>query len=184
MEIEIDRVPSPLRLTGPWNVYFPTGWGAPDSARFAELKSWTEHENPGIRNFSGTANYKKNFRIPRSWFAKDKKIFLDLGNLWSLGQVTLNGRPLTVLWKPPYRIEITKAARPGQNKLEIEITNTWANRLVGDAKLPPDQRYCRTNITYSGTPGIAWKDIPLRQSGLLGPVQLIQAVEKTIALTE
>jgi hypothetical protein len=184
MEIEINRIPSPLRLTGPWKVYFGAGWGAPESAIFSELKSWTEHENPGIRNFSGTANYKNNFRIPRQWFAKGRKIYLDLGNLWSLGEVTLNGRSLGILWKPPYRIEITKAARPGQNRLEIEITNTWANRLVGDAKLPPNQRFCRTNITYSGTPAVAWKDIPLRQSGLLGPVQLVPAVEKTIALTE
>jgi hypothetical protein len=68
--------------------------------------------------------------------------------------------------------------------LEIEITNTWANRLVGDAQLPPEKRYCRTNITYSGTPGKPWKDIPLRESGLFGPVELVQAVEKTISLAE
>ena len=115
---------------------------------------------------------------------KGRKIYLDLGKLWALGEVTLNGRSLGIVWKPPYRIEITKAARADQNKLEIEITNTWANRLVGDAQLPPDQRYCRTNITYSGTPGKPWKDIPLRQSGLLGPVELVQAVEKTISLTK
>ena len=151
-----------------------------------------ERENPGIRNFSGTACYKKEFAIPRQWFKKGspvrdalrRKIYLDLGKLWALGEVTLNGRSLGVVWKPPYRIEITKAARAGQNKLEIEITNTWANRLVGDAKLPPNQRYCRTNITVSGTPGKSWKDIPLRQSGLLGPVELVQAVEKSISLTK
>ena len=184
IEIEINRIPSAIQLKGSWKVYFTPGWGAPASATFAELKSWTEHENPGIRNYSGTACYKKNFRIPRQWFKKDKKIYLDLGDLWSLGEVTLNGRSLGILWKPPYRIEITKAARPGQNKLEIEITNTWANRLVGDTKLPPEKRYCRTNITRSGTPGIAWKDIPLRPSGLMGPVQLVPAVEKTINLKE
>jgi hypothetical protein len=184
MEIEIDRIPSALRLTGPWKVYFPAGWGAPDSATFAELKSWTEHENPGIRNFSGTALYKKNFRIPRHWFSKDKKIYLDLGDLWSLGEVLLNGQSLGIVWKPPYRVEITKAVRAGQNRLEIEIANTWSNRLVGDAQLPPDQRYCRTNITASGTRGKPWKEIPLRKSGLLGPVELIPAIEKTIALTK
>jgi len=184
IKFEIDQIASALQLTGPWNVYFPAAWGAPDSATFAELKSWTEHENPGIRNFSGTACYKTEFVIPRQWFKKGRKIYLDLGKLWALGEVTLNGRSLGIVWKPPYRIEITKAARADQNKLEIEITNTWANRLVGDAKLPPDQRYCRTNITFSGTPGKPWKDIPLRQSGLLGPVELVQAVEKTISLTK
>ncbi|TKJ34998.1 MAG: hypothetical protein CEE38_16190 [Planctomycetes bacterium B3_Pla] len=184
IRFEIDQIPSALQLTGPWNVYFGAGWGAPDSVTFAEMKSWTEHENPGIRNFSGTACYKKNFRIPQRWFGKDKKIYLDLGQLWALGEVTLNDRSLGIVWKPPYRIEITEAAKPDQNKLEVEITNTWANRLVGDAHLPSDKRFCKTNITYSGTPGKAWKDIPLRQSGLFGPVQLIQAVEKTISLTK
>ncbi|MHC4205095.1 MAG: glycosyl hydrolase, partial [Planctomycetota bacterium] len=199
IEFAIDQIPSAIQLTGPWDVYFGAGWGAPDSVKFADLKSWTEHEIPGIRNFSGTARYKKEFAIPPQWFGEDKKnypphvrrIYIDLGNLWSLGEVTLNGRPLGIVWKPPYRIEITKAAKAGQNKLEIEITNTWANRLVGDAHLPPDQRFGspkdslrRTNITHSGTPGKQWKDIPLRQSGLLGPVKLIQAVEKSISLTK
>jgi hypothetical protein len=184
IKFEIDRIPSALQLAGPWDVRFPAGWGAPDSVIFAELKSWTEHENSDIRNFSGTACYKKEFVIPPQWFGEDKKIYLDLGQLWALGEVTLNSQSLGIVWKPPYRIEITKAARAGQNKLEIEITNTWANRLVGDAQLPPDQRYCRTNITHSGTPGKQWKDIPLRESGLLGPVKLIQAVEKTIHLTK
>jgi hypothetical protein len=184
IEIEIDTVPSALQLTGPWKVFFDKRWGAPESVIFKKLKSWTEHANPGIRNYSGTATYKKNFRIPQSWFAKDKKIDLDLGHLWSLGEIKLNGRSLGIVWKPPYRIDITEAARPGQNNLEIEITNTWANRLVGDAHLPPDKRFCKTNITYSGTPGVAWKNIPLRPSGLFGPVQLIPAVEKTITLKE
>jgi len=184
IKIDIDRIPSAIQITGPWNVKFPAGWGSPDSVTFAELKSWTEHENPGIHNFSGTACYRTEFTIPRQWFGEGKKIYLDLGKLWALGEVTLNGRSLGIVWKPPYRIEITKAARAGQNKLEIEITNTWANRLVGDAQLPPEKRYCRTNITYSGTPGKPWKDIPLRESGLLGPVELVQAVEKNVSLTE
>jgi len=182
VKFHIDQIPPAIQLTGPWNVYFPAGWGAPDYAIFAELESWTEHENPGIRNFSGTACYKKEFVMPRQWFGEGRKIYLDLGNLWALGEVKINSRSLGIVWKPPYQIEITKSAKAGRNKLEIEITNTWANRLVGDAQLPPDQRYCRTNITHSGTPGKPWKAISLRQSGLLGPVELVQTVEKTISL--
>ncbi|MBN1804784.1 MAG: hypothetical protein JW837_06005 [Sedimentisphaerales bacterium] len=184
LEIEIDHIPSALQITGPWKVHFDSDWCAPAYVTFAELKSWTEHENPGIRNYSGTARYKKDFQIPQDWFAKDKKIYLDLGDLWSLGQIILNDRPLGIIWKPPYRIDITQAAITGRNELEIEVTNTWANRLVGDAKLPPEKRFCKTNITYSGTPAVAWKNIPLRKSGLFGPVQLIPAVEKTIDLNK
>ncbi len=192
IEIEIDQVPSAMKLIGPWKVHFPAGWGAPDSAVFKELKSWTEHEHPGIRCFSGTACYETQFEIPRELFGngrdpalrEPRKLYLDLGQLWAVGEVILNGQSLGIVWKPPYRIEITKAVKAGQNRLEIEITNTWANRLVGDAQLPPDQRYCRTNITFSGTPGKSWKEIPLRKSGLLGPVELVPAIEKTITLTK
>jgi hypothetical protein len=192
IKFEIDQIPSALQLAGPWDVSFTAGWGAPDSVTFAELKSWTEHENPGIRNFTGTACYKTEFEVPRQWLGEGSKIYppyvrriyLDMGNLWALAEVTLNGQSIGIVWKPPCRIEITKAVGAGQNKLEIEITNTWANRLVGDATLPLDQRYCKTNITVSGTPGKPWKDIPLRESGLLGPVELVQAVEKTISLTK
>jgi len=184
IKIEINQVPSAMKLIGPWKVYFPAGWGAPDSVIFRELKSWTEHENPGIRCFSGTACYKTEFEIPRQWLGNGKKLYLDLGQIWAVGEVRLNGRSLGIVWKPPYRVEITEAVRVGQNKLEIEITNTWANRLVGDAQLPPGQRYCRTNITASGTPGKPWKGIPLRKSGLLGPVELVTAIEETIVLAK
>jgi hypothetical protein len=184
VEFRVDRIPSAPQVTGPWDVHFPAGWGAPETVTFAELKSWTEHENPGVRNFSGTACYEKEIVVPRQWFGNGRKIYLDLGRLWAVGQVTVNGQSLGIVWKPPYRVEITKAAVAGRNKFEIEITNTWANRLVGDAQLPPEKRYCRTNITSSGTPGRPWKDIPLRESGLLGPVELIQAVEKTVSLTK
>jgi hypothetical protein len=183
-KIEIAQVPSAMKLIGPWKVHFPAGWGAPDSVIFTELKSWSEHEHPGIRSFSGTACYETKFEVPREWFAKGRKLYLDLGQLWALGEVLLNGQSLGIVWKPPYRVEITEAVRTGQNRLEIEIANTWSNRLVGDAQLPPDQRYCRTNITASGTPGKPWKEIPLRKSGLLGLVELIPAIEKTITLTK
>ena len=182
VEVEIDQVPSPTTLAGPWTVRFPDGLGAPDRVTWTALKSWTQHDHPGIRHFSGIARYETEFEIPRQWLQEDRRLLLDLGRLWAVGEVWLNGKPLGIVWKPPYRLEISKAARPGRNRLEIEIANTWSNRLVGDARLPQDGRYCRTNITGSGTPQKPWRDVPLHESGLLGPIRLIPAVEKTIRL--
>jgi hypothetical protein len=181
-ELAVNDILPELSLTGPWKVSFAAGWGAPDSVSFAELKSWTEHENPGIRCFSGIARYEKEFEIQRGWFRDNSRLYLDLGRLWCIGRVLLNGQPLGIVWKPPYRVDVTDAAKPGGNKLVVEIANTWANRLVGDTRLPEGQRLCRTNITRSGTPGKPWREIPLRESGLLGPVRLVMAVEKTVAL--
>ncbi len=182
--IEAVEAPAAIKLAGPWTVRFPDGWGAPDSVKLTALKSWTEHENPGIRYFSGTARYETEFEIPREWLQKESRLLLDLGRLWAVGEVWLNGKPLGIVWKPPYRLEVSKAARPGRNRLEIEVANTWSNRLVGDARSPQKERYCRTNITGSGTPRKPWRDVPLHESGLLGPVRLILAVEKTIRLSE
>ncbi len=177
-EVVIDRVSSAMTLAGPWTVHFPDGLGAPDRVTWTTLKSWTDHEHPGIRHFSGIARYETEFEIPRPWLQEDRRLLLDLGRLWAVGEVWLNGKPLGIVWKPPYRLEISKAAQPGRNRLEVEIANTWSNRLVGDALLPQEERYCRTNITGSGTPKKPWRDVPLHESGLFGPVRLIPAVER------
>ena len=181
-EFGLDEIPPEVRLTGPWRVCFPVGWGAPDSVSFAKLMSWTEHENPGIRYFSGIARYEKEFEVPKQWSRDSSRIYLDLGRLWCIGEVFLNGKSLGIVWKPPYRVEITEAVKPENNILEVKVANTWANRLVGDALSSEGQRCCRTNITGSGTPRKPWRDVPLRESGLLGPVRLAIAVEKRVVL--
>jgi hypothetical protein len=96
--------------------------------------------------------------------------------------VHVNGQVQGTVWKPPYRVDITSAARPGVNVLEVEVANTWSNRLVGDSQVPEDQRLCRTNITVSGTPARPWSRVPLRESGLLGPVTLVPGVEKVVVV--
>ncbi len=156
----------------------------PDSVILKNLVAWTDHEHEGIKYFSGIATYETTLGVPESWLESGKEVYLDLGSLWAVGSVRLNGESLGVLSKPPYRVNLTKAARSGENRLEVEVANTWANRLVGDTHLPEGKRFCQTNITRSGIPSKPWKEIPLRESGLLGPVQLIPAVERTISMSE
>jgi len=78
---------------------------------------------------------------------------LDLGAVQQVARVTLNGRELGILWKPPYSIDITGAVRAGKNTLVVEVANTWTNRLTGDAFLPPEQRYARSNMCGRPSPG-------------------------------
>ncbi len=181
-QFKIDGIASDIKLDGPWKVFFQSGLGTPDSVVFEELKSWTESDDLAIRYYSGSARYEKEFDLERDWIGGNRKIYLDLGRLWCVAEVFVNGQSLGVVWKPPYRVDISEVVKAGVNKLEVEIANTWANRLVGDALGSDGERYCRTNITRSGTPGKAWKDVPLHQSGLLGPVKLTMVVEKTVAL--
>jgi hypothetical protein len=101
---------------------------------------------------------------------KRHRVYLDLGALWSIGEVWMNGQSLGIVWTDPFRIDCTDALRAGGNELIVEVTNTWQNRLVGDAALPAGQRVTRTNVVTSG--GTPWSELEPIRSGLFGPVTL------------
>jgi hypothetical protein len=182
------ETPAALTLDGPWQVEFPEGWGAPRTASFEKLQSWTESDHEGIRFFSGIATYRKTFELPES-LAKQQRLFLQLGDLAEIAEITLNGKKLGLVWLPPYRIEISGAARAGANQLEIRVANLWANRLNADSLLPESRRFTRSNLdriqtdptsdsSYGRVPHgrtrPVYTEIPrLMKSGLFGPVQVI-----------
>lgn len=166
-------VSTPLgTVAGTWDVSFPPNWGAPAKIRLERLASWTEHSDAGVKYFSGTATYSKDVTAPRAWFRPGARLVLDLGQVKELAEVVLNGKPLGVLWKPPYQVDVTGALRPGVNRLEIRITNLWPNRIIGDQLLPEEKRYTFTTAqTFGSRMGSGFtKDSPLLESGLLGPV--------------
>jgi hypothetical protein len=165
------------QLTGPWEVRFPQGWGAPASKTFDRLVSWTDVEDEGVKYFSGIASYHNTFDLSLDPIAPGQRIVLDLGEVRFVAEVYVNGQSLGILWKPPFQIEITDAMRTGTNQLVVEVANTWSNRLVGDAQSPDGPKFCRTNIDRSLTWQIPWKDTPLLPSGLLGPIRLIEISE-------
>jgi hypothetical protein len=163
-------VSATILIEGSWMLDFEAGRGAPASVVFPSLASWTTHSEAGVRYFSGTATYRKQFTVPTGWLAPRARARFDLGRLWAIGEVRLNGSPLGILWTPPYAIDCTTALREGVNELTVEVTNTWFNRLVGDAKLPPERRLTRTNTAGSG--GKPWSALDPIESGLFGPVRL------------
>jgi hypothetical protein len=158
-------------VDGPWQVCFPPGWGAPVSRTFPQLVSWTQDSDEGVRHFSGVATYHKTFNVASEQLGAEKRLVLDLGRVRFVAEVYLNGRSLGILWKPPFKVDISDAIRPGANELVVEVANTWSNRLAGDAR-SQGRDFCRTNIAKSLTWTVPWKETPLLESGLLGPVQL------------
>ncbi len=127
-------------LTGPWDIAFPPNLGAPPKAQFARLVSWTANSNDGIKYFSGTATYTKTLQAPKAWFHSGTKLLLDLGTVRDLAEISVNGKPLGTLWKPPYQIDVTDVLKPGANQLEVKITDEWTNRQIGDRSVAPDKR--------------------------------------------
>jgi hypothetical protein len=153
-------------LTGPWTVAFDPKWGGPASAIFEQLTSWTARAEPGIKFYSGTAVYRKNFKLSAE--LAGKPLQLDLGNVRELAEVKLNGRSCGIAWSPPFRVDLGAALKPGPNELEIEVVNFWPNRIIGDDALPPAQRLTRTNVRK------LTRQTPLMESGLFGPVKLVE----------
>jgi hypothetical protein len=156
-------------IAGPWDVTFPPGLGAPARAQFVKLEPWTLNPDEGVKYFSGTATYTRAFDAPRAWCRAGAKLTLDLGAVRDIAEVSIDGRALGVLWKPPYRLDATGAVRPGANLLQVKVTNQWTNRLAGDRAAPPDRRIL---AAAPGSGGFGPPPQPV-ESGLLGPVSVV-----------
>jgi hypothetical protein len=163
---------------GTWEVRFTPGWGAPESTRFESLTSWTANADPRIRYYSGTATYSTEVEISPAWLRAGRRLEIDLGEVREIAEVTLNGLPLGTLWKPPFRVDVTAAAKPGRNHLQVGVTNLWPNRLIGDEQPGVAHRLTYTNIRKFT------RDSPLLPSGLLGPVTLISTESQSAELGE
>ena len=165
------KIPVAIPVGGEWTVEFPSHLGAASSMKFPELMSWTKSPDESVKHFSGTATYRNRFTLTEQHVGFGTKLELDLGQVLNLAEVSLNGKPIGVLWKPPFRIDIRSAAKSGANELEVKVTNLWPNRLIGDLKLPAAQRTTWTSYNpYTASS-------PLLSSGLLGPVMVRAAVE-------
>jgi hypothetical protein len=156
-----------LTVIGPWNVAFQEKRGAPPSAKFNQLKSYTDNADPGIKYFSGIATYTKTITAEASWFVARNELWLDLGDVKNLAEVIVNGKSLGIIWKKPFRVNAATALKPGDNKVEIKVTNLWVNRLIGDA-----QPGVTNKITYTTMP-FYQANSKLLPSGLLGPVRVV-----------
>jgi hypothetical protein len=195
-------------LQGAWNVSFDPAWGGPEKAVvFDSLTDWTTHADPGIRYYSGTAVYRKKFDLANP---PEGESLLDLGTVQHLARVRLNDRDLGVVWCSPWQVSVPAGLlQKTGNRLEISVTNVWANRLIGDeqqeadcewlpgymggrylkrfpewfvkgTKRPSSGRFTFTTWNYFN------KDSKPVSSGLLGPVRVMAQDWKqpSTALTE
>ena len=166
----VRNIPEAITLPQAWTVTFQADRGAPTGEIvFDQLKSWTEHPEFGIKYFSGTATYTQSINIPASHFSKGRRIWLDLGTVHNIAEVLVNRQNLGIVWKNPFHVDITDVAQVGANKLEIKVTNCWKNRILGDWKLPANEKITWTLYPFYHDE----KDADLMPSGLLGPVKLV-----------
>jgi hypothetical protein len=166
-------IPAPVErpiatIAGSWNVRFQAGRGAPETITLDALRSWSESADAGAKYFSGTAAYTRTVDAPAEWFAQGARLWIDLGDVKNLAEVSVNGTALGIAWKRPFRVDVTSALKPGANQLEVKVTNLWVNRMIGD-------RQPNASTKYTFTSPVFYKaDSPLLPSGLLGPVRILQ----------
>lgn len=194
--------PGPRPLDGPWDLTFQPNRGAPASARLDRLIDLSRHDDEGIRHFSGTVAYRTSFALPQSETrTSSSRRYLDLGEVYGLAEVIVNGRNLGVLWKRPFRTEVTDALKTGENEVEVRVTTLWVNRLIGDAKKMAalGVQYADRNSVISKWPEWVGKDSPiagapvtfatwrqwtgdepLQPAGLAGPVTLQVVARKPL----
>ncbi|MDR1493887.1 MAG: hypothetical protein LBT05_14390, partial [Planctomycetaceae bacterium] len=124
-----------------------------------------KHSDDRIKYFSGTAIYKTTFELaqkPNDHSAD--KLYLDLGRVVAMAKIKVNGKYAGGVWTNPYRVDVTPFVKSGKNEIEVEVVNTWANRIIGDRKLPAEQRKLHISRGPNGN---------LHESGLLGPVKIV-----------
>ncbi len=178
MQAIVENIPSPELIDGSWDVEFDPAWGAPEKVEFPELISWTEHDDPGIKYYSGKGVYTKTITVQDNWLGDGQNICLDLGKVGEIAEVFVNGISAGIVWKPPFRTDITKLVRPGENELKVEVMNMWINRLTGDMSLPESERYTKTNIRSDGaTPKVPAEPWHVEPAGLFGPVRLLFSLD-------
>ncbi|MGE4285216.1 MAG: glycosyl hydrolase [Phycisphaerae bacterium] len=113
-----------------WNVLFPQD-DSPYKVKFEQLQSWSAAADERIKSFTGKASYSRKFTLPEEFFASDRRIKLSLGEVSVMAAVRLNGRSFDTLWKPPFELDITGAAKPGENVIEIDVTNAYGRTPAG-----------------------------------------------------
>jgi hypothetical protein len=153
-----------IEVTKPWMVTFDSKRGGPEkSVLFNTLTDWSVNSNDSIKYYSGAAVYRNEFSTKK--VEKGVNYIIDLGAAKNIAKITLNGIEVGGAWTPPYQLDITKAIKQGNNKLEIRIVNNWVNRLMGDALLPAEKRRTAALFGPDQRGG-------LEPSGLLGPVKI------------
>lgn len=152
-------------INSPWKVKFDTAMRGPlKPVIFKELTDWTTNNDVQIKNYSGTAVYKTSFTA--NSVPAENNIYLNLGVVKVMAKVKVNGKDVGTVWTAPWKVDVTNAIKKGENKIEIEVVNTWVNRLIGDSKLPETERKTWSNVN------IYTPDSKYEPSGLIGPVKL------------
>ncbi len=137
--------PANVPLPGPWHVSVsPVDGPSAEWGKMEELQPFNVPEN--LPDFAGTLRYETTFS------ATGNEKTLNLGAVGEIATVTLNGKLCGTAVASPYRFDIAKVVRKGDNVLVVEVVNNPYFRE-------------KANDRFSDY-------LPLSAGGLLGPVMM------------
>jgi hypothetical protein len=170
----VQKAPASISNTQPtlfdkqWEIYFDSSLGGPSlPLKIETLSDISKNENPAVKYYSGSMRYQNTFRVNDV-----TKTSIGFAEIHDIATVYINGIDCGTIWTPPYVLDISKAVRKGNNSIEIVVTNTWHNRLLGDAAKPTSER-----VTYTTYPFDFSKN-KLQPAGIIGEVKINQVAQQ------
>src|SRR5665647_213340 len=164
---KVVKTNEPIDITSNWDISFNPEMGGPKSFRMEKLISWSDIDEKGIKYYSGSATYTRNFIIKDEVLSKGTEAYASFGDIQEMARVSVNGNDCGIVWTPPYDVLITPYLKAGSNTITVQVINTWNNRIVGDLINPDGKAYTRTNIKNKFR-----KEGPLLNSGLIGKAEI------------
>jgi hypothetical protein len=145
-----------------WRISF--GEDSSENLISSQLFDWSENESNTIRYYAGEAIYETHFTWDND-FSNDA-VYLHLGEVNVMAEVFLNDTNCGIVWTSPTHVNIAKAMKKGNNKLQIRVVNTWANKIKGvyEKHIVDDNVWTNAPYYLGGQ--------SLQPSGLLGPITI------------
>ncbi len=131
-----------------WKVTFISPFGETHESVFKKLISWSDSDDKQTKYFSGTGTYRAAFEIASGALKNKAKMLLNLGEVYEMARVKINGQDAGLVWTHPYEVDVTNLLKEGENTLEISVINTWVNRMIADENLKQDTKYNETGSEF------------------------------------
>ena len=158
---------APIDLSDNWSVNFDPTMGGPARFPMEKLADWSTSDSAGVRYYSGTATYNRQFTIGKGALSPKTRAFVSFTDIQEIARLVVNGKDCGIIWTPPYQADITEQIKPGVNEIQVQVINTWNNRIVGDWRSPEKPPYTRTNAKNKFNAKSA-----LLPSGLIGKAEV------------
>jgi hypothetical protein len=162
-----EKISDSIDISSDWDINFNPEMGGPKSFRLEKLISWSEVDEKGIKYYSGSATFTRNFLIKKDLLSKGTEAYVKFGDIQEMARVFINGSDCGIVWTPPYKALITPFLKAGNNTISVQVINAWNNRIVGDFLNPEGKAYTRTNIKNKFI-----KKSSLLNSGLMGRAEI------------